>query len=67
MINYPMIVQWTSVLRPERTITMKHHSMTEGGRFDEIVLAPIIQRLAEAVRFSRGVGELKRDDGPRLL
>jgi len=42
-------------------------ALPEGGHFDETALAPLIQRLHEAVRFGRGTGELKRDEGARAI
>jgi hypothetical protein len=40
-------------------------ALPEGGHFDEAALAPLIQRLHQAVHFGRGAGQLKRDDGAR--
>jgi 5S rRNA maturation endonuclease (ribonuclease M5) len=42
-------------------------SLPEGGLFDETALAPLIQRLHAAVRFGRGTGELRRDEGARAI
>jgi hypothetical protein len=42
-------------------------ALPEGGHFDETTLAPLIHRLHEAVRFGRGTGELKRDEGARAI
>ena len=39
--------------------------LPEGGQFDASSIAPLIQRLHEAVRFGRGLGELKRDEAAR--
>jgi hypothetical protein len=42
-------------------------SLPEGGHFDEVAVAPLIQQLREAIRFGRGTGELKRDEGARAI
>jgi len=36
--------------------------LPEGGKFHLVDLRPIVARFKEAVRFARGVGELRRDD-----
>ena len=42
-------------------------SLPEGGSFDEAAIAPIIQRLNQAVSFGRSVGEIKRDERARAV
>jgi hypothetical protein len=42
-------------------------TLPEGGHFDEVAIAPIVQRLHDAVQFGRRVGELKRDEEARAI
>lgn len=41
--------------------------LPEGGHLEEEALAPLIQRLHDAIRFARSTGELRRDDEARAL
>jgi hypothetical protein len=47
--------------------TRRSKALPEGGRFDEDAMAPLVQRLRQAVLFGRGAGELKRDDEAREI
>ena len=42
-------------------------SLPFGGRLQEVDLAPLIRRLAEAVSFGRSTGEIRRDDDANAL
>lgn len=39
--------------------------LPEGGNIAQVDFSPLLRRLTEAVRFARGVGEMKRDEGTR--
>ena len=41
--------------------------LPEGGRFNEVSINPLVQRLYQAVLFGRRKGELQRDEAARLL
>ena len=42
-------------------------TLPEGGQFDAAAMAPLIQRLHQAVQFGRSAGELVRDEETRAM
>jgi hypothetical protein len=42
-------------------------ALPEGGHFDEVAIAPLIQHLNKAIHFGRGLGELQRDEEAREI
>jgi hypothetical protein len=41
--------------------------LPEGGYFDEVGIAPLVQALQRVVQFGRSVGELRRDEATRAM